>query len=139
MSGDLFGELLFRRYIKLLYYLTPLNQIQGYGGSFMKPLFQRKSKMILTFSAVLIFQCCCCIIPYSLSTNIENFSLTSPFERQEEEIRVPRRDSLNAEEKNRKILENLSLSFELDDSFASAGEQEPKALIIHGQNEKDIE
>jgi hypothetical protein len=105
----------------------------------MKPLMQRKSKMILTFSAVLIFQCCCCIIPYSLSTNLENFTLASPFERQEEEIRIPLRDSLNAEEKNRKILEEFSLTLELEEAFISAGEQEDKALMVHGQNEKGIE
>lgn len=100
----------------------------------MNPPIQRKSKMILLFSAVLLFQCCCCIIPYSWSTNFESFTLGSPFQI-EEEINIPARESLNAEAIEEKYLERIVQTEEMDAGTIPAADEDLPVSIIQGMLE----
>jgi hypothetical protein len=90
----------------------------------MKTPIQRKSKLILLFSAVLVFQCCCCIIPYSWGLELESFTLASPFQ-QEEEIHPPLRESLNAEIDNEKNPVRLNQSIDMNAGYTAVKKDGP--------------
>jgi hypothetical protein len=62
----------------------------------MRPKRKPISRLIMLFSAVAVFQCCCCILPYSLESRFPAFSLGAPFQRQEE-IYVPPARGLKTE------------------------------------------
>jgi hypothetical protein len=55
-----------------------------------------KAKLLMLFGAVLIFQCCCCIIPYSWNARLDSSTFAAPLET-EEDIYIAPRESLKAE------------------------------------------
>jgi hypothetical protein len=77
---------------------------------------------------VLVFQCCCCILPYSWSANLESFTLASPFER-EEEIRVPARGSLKAEANEEYPAEGI---LQLTETVANVAGEEYQTDFMQG-------
>jgi hypothetical protein len=106
-------------------------KLKGSEGGPMKPPMQRKSKIVLLFSAVLVFQCCCCILPYSWSANLESFTLASPFQR-EEEIHVPARGSLKAEANEEYPAEGYAMLTEKDANIANAAGEEFQTSFMQG-------
>jgi hypothetical protein len=62
----------------------------------MKSTQRPKAKMAMLFGAVLLFQCCCCIIPYSWSARLDSSTFAAPIE-VDEEIYISPRESLKAE------------------------------------------
>lgn len=73
----------------------------------MNPQKKPVKKLIMIFTAVAIFQCCCCIIPYTWNAGFDNFSFAAPFQTQEENS-VPYKDSMKAEQTEGDVQTNVA-------------------------------